>query len=166
MEVTMRAVILAALGTAVALSLTAPVRADESNKLTNFTFTKPVQLPGLRLEPGRYRFELADPVEGRRVIKVSTDDGQKQLGILLTIPNTLRDPAKDAVILFGESPASEPDAIKAWVYPGETIGYEFIYPHDEAGSLAKRYHTRVLSKKGEKLERVDETGDSIPDNAK
>jgi hypothetical protein len=137
-------------------------RADESNKLTNFTFSKAVQLPGLRLEPGRYRFELADPVESRKVIRVSSEDGKKQIGMLLTIPTTLRDPAKDAVVMFGETPAGEADAIKAWVYPGETTGYEFIYPHNEAVTLAKRYHTSVLSKSGEKIERVNEKGEVIP----
>jgi len=143
-----------------------PARADEANKLTNFTFSKPVQLPGLRLEPGRYRFELADPQETRRVIKVSSEDGKKQLGMLLSIPNQLRDPAKDAIVLFGETPASEPDAIKAWVYPGERTGYEFIYPHDQAVTLAKKYHTSVLSNSGDKIERVDESGNSSPSDSR
>lgn len=160
------ATIITTITTATALCLSLSVRADESSKLTTFTFSKEVQLPGLKLEPGRYRFELADPVESRRVIKVSNEDGSKQLGMLLTIPNTLRDPAKDAIVLFGEVPAGEPDAIKAWVYPGETIGYEFIYPHDQAAAIAKRYHTAVLSKSGNKIERVNETGEPVPEPAR
>jgi hypothetical protein len=135
-----------------------PARADESSKLTYFTFSKPVQLPGKTLPAGKYRFELADPQESRRVIKVSNEDGSKQLAMLQTVEYTLRDPAKDPVVLFGETPASEPLAIKTWVYPGETIGFEFIYPHDDAVKLAKRYHTKVLSKSGDKIERVDESG--------
>jgi len=135
-----------------------PAQADEASKLTNFTFSKAVQLPGVTLQPGKYRFELADPQESRRVIKVSNEDGSKQLAILQTIPVTLRRPAKDPIVLFGEVPASEPDAVKAWVYPGESTGYEFVYPHDEAIKLAKRYHARVLSKSGDKVERVDESG--------
>jgi len=160
----MRTRILIGMVALAALTLSAPARADESNKLTKFTFSKPIQLPGLTLPAGKYRFELADPVETRRVIKVMSEDGTKQLGMLLTIPNTLRDPAKDALVLFGESPASEPDAVKAWVYPGETIGYEFIYPHDQASTLAKRYHTSVLSKSGDKIERVNENGDAAPEH--
>jgi hypothetical protein len=144
----------------VAVMLSVRASADESNKLTYLTFTKPVQLPGLKLAPGRYRLELADPVDSRRVIKVANEDGTQQLGMLLTIQNELREPAKDPVVLFSETPAGEPDAIKAYVYPGERIGYEFIYPHDEAVTIAKRSHTSVLSKSGEKLERVDENGQS------
>jgi len=84
----------------------------ETNKLTTFTFSKAVQLPGRTLQPGRYRFELADPQDHRSAIKVSNEDCSKQLAMLQTIPITLRDPAKDAIILFGEAPASEPDAVK------------------------------------------------------
>jgi hypothetical protein len=141
----------------------APARADENNKLTYFTFSKPVQLPGKTLPAGKYRFELADPQESRRVIKVSDEDGTKQLAMLQTMQHTLRDPAKDPVLMFGETPASEPLAVKAFVYPGETIGFEFIYPHDEAVKIAKRYRTKVLTKSGDKVERVDETGGVVPD---
>ena len=66
--------------------------------------------------------------------------------------------APQRVVLFTETSAGEPDAVKAFVYPGESIGYEFIYPRDEAIQIAKRHHTSVLSKSGEKIERVDENG--------
>ena len=150
---------------AVLLGVCTPARADENTKLTYFTFSKPVQLPGKTLPAGKYRFELADPQESRRVIKVSNEDGSKQLAMLQTAQYTMRDPAKDAIVIFGESPASEPVAIKTWVYPGETIGFEFIYPHDQAVELARRYHTKVLSKSGDKLERVDEKGVSSPSDS-
>jgi hypothetical protein len=143
---------------AVLFSAAAPARADENTKLTYFTFSKPVQLPGKTLPAGKYRFELADPQESRRVIKVSSEDGSKQIAMLQTVQYTLRDPAKDPIVLFAETAASDPVAVKTWVYPGETIGFEFIYPHDEAVSLAKKYHAKVLSKSGDKIERVDESG--------
>lgn len=153
----MRTILLTTIAAA-ALSLSTLAGADETNKLTTFTFSQPVQLPGVTLPAGKYRFELADPQDTRRVIKVSNEDGSKQLAMLLTIPNTMRDAAKDPMVAFGEAPASEPVAVKAWVYPGERTGYEFIYPHDQAVKLAKRYHTKVLSKSGDKVERVDEAG--------
>jgi hypothetical protein len=141
-------------------------RADESNKLTILTFSHSVQLPGLTLPPGKYRFELADPVESRRVIKVANEDGTKQLGLLLTIQNTINRPAKDALVLFAETPAGAPDAVKAWVYPGETIGYEFIYPREQAMKIAGQSHTSVLSKSGDKVERINEKGEVVPDTSK
>jgi hypothetical protein len=161
----MRTILPMTVAAAVLLSVCTPARADESTKLTYFTFSKPVQLPGKTLPAGKYRFELADPQESRRVVKVSNEDGSKQLAMLQTVQYTMRDPAKDPIVIFGETPASDPVAIKTWVYPGETIGFEFIYPHDEAMALAKRYHTKVLSKSGDKLERVDEAGASSPSDS-
>src|SRR5262245_52897987 len=149
---------------AAVLFLAGPARADDSSKLTYLTFSKPVQLPGVTLPAGRYRFELADPVERRRVIKVANEDGSKQLGMLLTIPNTVSTPPKDPLVMFSEVPAGEPDAVKAWFYPGESIGYEFIYPHDQALSIAKRTHKSVLSKSGDKIERIDENGRTVEDD--
>ena len=51
---------------AATLCVSAPARADESDKLTYLTFNKPVQLPGVTLPAGRYRFQLADVEESRR----------------------------------------------------------------------------------------------------
>jgi hypothetical protein len=74
--------------------LSAPARADEANKLTYLTFSKSVQLPGVMLPAGKYRFELADPEESRRVIKAQSEDGKKQLAMLMSIPNQLSRPER------------------------------------------------------------------------
>lgn len=142
---------------ALAACVATPARADESDKLTILTFSKPVQLPGVDLPAGKYRFQLADTQESRRVIKVQSEDG-KQLAMLLTIPNQLRDAPKDPVVLFTESAQGQPDAIKSWNYPGERIGYEFIYPKAQAIVIAHRTHKSVLAEDGDKVYRVDENG--------
>ena len=36
-------------------------------------------------------------------------------------------------------------AIKAWYYPGSRYGHEFIYPDDQARTIAQRTKTLVLS---------------------
>ncbi len=150
-----------AIAAAATLCVTAPVRADETNKLTYLTFSKPVQLPGVTLPAGRYRFELADTEESRRVIKVQSEDGKKQLAMLLTIPNQLRDIPKDPVVMFRETAQGQPEAVRSWNYPGERIGYEFIYPKAEAIVLAHRTHQPVLAKDGDKVYHVDENGNEV-----
>ncbi len=153
----MRTLRMACCAAALALVVAVPARADESNKLTYLTFSAPVDLPGISLPAGRYRFEIADPVDARRVIKVSSDDGRKMYGMLLTIPNTMLEPAKDPVVIFQEVPAGAPHPIKAWFYPGESIGYEFVYPHDQALKIAKANHESVLtSDKNNRVGRVNE----------
>ena len=147
--------------TALAACVAAPARADESDKLTCLTFNKSVQLPGVTLPAGRYRFQLADTEESRRVIKVKSEDGKKQLAMLLTMPNQLRNIPKDPVVMFSETAQGEPDAVKSYNYPGERIGYEFIYPHAQALVIAHKTHQRVLAKDGDKIYRVDENGNKI-----
>jgi len=149
--------------TAAALCLSLPARADESNKLTYVTFSKAVQLPGVMLPAGRYRFELADVVESRRVIKVQSEDGRKQFAMLLTVPNQLRDAQKNPVVLFKETAEGQPDAVRSYNYPGERTGYELIYSRDEAMIIAHRTHTPVLSRHGDKIERIDEHGNKADD---
>jgi len=146
---------------AATLCVTVPSRADETNKLTYLTFNKPVQLPGVTLPAGRYRFELADTQESRRVIKVQSEDGKRQLAMLLSIPNQLRDAPKDPVVMFRETAQGQPDAIRSWNYPGERIGYEFIYPKSEALVIAHRTHQPVLAKEGDKVHHIDENGNEV-----
>ena len=148
--------------TALAAFVATPAaRADENDKLTYLTFSKPIQLPGVNLPAGRYRFQLADTQESRRVIKVQTEDGKKQLGMLLTMQNHLRDVPKDPVVLFRETAQGQPDAVKSFNYPGERIGYEFIYPKKQAMIIAHATHEPVLAKDGDKVYRIDENGNEV-----
>jgi hypothetical protein len=130
-----------------ALVIASFAHADEFTKLTLLTFSAPVELPGTTLPAGTYRFELADPTTGRRVIRVSDKDGTKNYGIFLSMSDQRLEPADKPVVMFGEAPAGAPQAVKAWFYPGESYGYEFVYPHDQALKIAKAAHTSVLAMK-------------------
>ena len=44
-----------------------------------------------------------------------------------------------------EAPANVPPPIKTWWYPGNSIGYEFIYPRHQALELAKVVNEPVLT---------------------
>jgi hypothetical protein len=48
------------------------------------------------------------------------------------------------VVTFRERPAGEPEAIRAWFYPGENYGEEFVYPKARAVQLAVEGNTPVL----------------------
>jgi len=123
--------------------------ADEWTKLTYFTFSAPVEMPGMVLPAGSYKFELADPDSTRRVVRISEKEGGKVQGIFLSIPDQKLEPSDKPIVMFREAPAGAPEAVKAWFYPGETTGYEFVYPHDQALKIAKATHTSVLTAKGE-----------------
>jgi hypothetical protein len=162
---------------AVAISLVAAAgaHADEWNKRTYLTFSGPVQVPGATLPAGTYLFQLADPDNARHVVMIASKDGSKIYGMFITIPNDRLDAPNDNVVLFGESPAGTPQAVQAWWYPGERMGEEFVYPHNQATAIAKANHKAVLatdsdvntrgsesdrmaSLRGSKVGRVDESG--------
>ena len=46
---------------------------------------------------------------------------------------------------FHERPAGEPEALKAWFYPGTEWGQQFVYERPRAIQLAKETNETVLS---------------------
>jgi hypothetical protein len=142
--------------------------ADEYTKQTFLTFSGPVQLPGITLAAGTYQFKLADPEFGRRVLQVWDKDGTKLLTTLLTIPDHRITPTSEPVVMFGERPTGQPQAIRSWFYPNESYGQEFVYPKTQAMKIAKDMHTSVLAYEGDakdeaafqsaKVGRIDENG--------
>jgi hypothetical protein len=46
---------------------------------------------------------------------------------------------------FKERASGQPEAIRAWFYPGNRWGQEFVYPKARAIELAKRTHLPVLA---------------------
>jgi hypothetical protein len=178
----LKGIVVTAVGTLlIATPFKALAQNPEARKLTYLTFTKPIQLPGFELPAGKYRFSLADPDTSRRVVEVTNEDGTKTYGFLLTIPDERLKPAKDPVVLFNETEAGTPAAVRAWFYPGETIGYEMVYPKNQAVKIAKATHGRVLATEsdtqsaggdrvraihGAKVGRVDENGNFSSDETR
>ena len=152
-----------------AVLIAAVANAQPADKRTFFTFSRPITLPGVTLPAGKYIFRLADDESSRKVIQVVSSDGTKPYAMLLTIPEERRDPAQDAEVAFLETASRTPSAVKAWWYPGERTGYEFIYPRSQARDLAKTTGASVLTTKADtkkpeetrtgELTRVDSSGD-------
>ena len=112
---------------------------------TYFTFSGPVTLPGVTLPAGKYLFRNPDTPTGRRVVQVLSDDGRRAYAQLLTIPVQRFDAPKEPEVRFMETAEGTAAAIKAWWYPGNTIGWEFIYPKEQALRLAKGAGAPVLT---------------------
>jgi hypothetical protein len=162
------------LGLGVTLCASA-VQAQTEDKRTYFTFSAPIALPGSTLPAGRYLFRIVDTTTSRKVIQVLSDDQKKPYAMMNTIPDQRRDPVKDATVAFYESARGTPAAVKSWWYPGESIGYQFIYPRAQAKQIAKATGQPVLTTKSEstksedtksaELTRVDANGRDVDVNA-
>jgi len=130
----------------------------EARRLTIMTFSQPVQLPGMTLPAGKYRFEMADINNAAHTVRVLNEDGTKVFGTFSTIPTTtptrdLRD--TDTLVMFAERPAGQPQAAKEWYYPQRSIGEEFVYPKAQALALAQANRTSVASEESGKVVRVE-----------
>jgi len=110
--------------------------ADEWNKKTVMTFSQPVEIPGQVLPAGTYTFVLLDSPADRHIVQIFNADGSQLITTVLAINNYRLRPTGDTVVKFAERSGDNPEALKAWFYPGDNFGQEFVYPKKRAIELA------------------------------
>ncbi len=133
----------------VACAFLAPeARADEWNKKTTVTFSGPVEVPGVGaqvLPAGTYLFTLMDSPSDRNIVQIFNQDGTHLYTTILAIPNYRLRATDKTVMTFRERAEGQPEAIRAWFYPGANWGQEFVYPKARAIELAKVTQAPVLA---------------------
>jgi hypothetical protein len=113
------------------------VRADEWDKKTYITFSDTVQVPGATLPAGKYVFKLVESNANRHVVQVFNERENHVFTTVIAIPNyRLKTPDK-TLVTFYEAPQGQPLPVRAWFYPGDNFGQEFVYPKSEAALIAK-----------------------------
>jgi hypothetical protein len=130
--------------------LSPAAKADEWNRKTVLTFSGPVEIPGVHLKgwgvlpAGTYVFKILDSQSDRHIVQIFNKDETQVFATILAIPNYRLKVTGKTVVTFRERPAGEPEALRAWFYPGENYGEEFVYPKARAMQLAKETNTPVL----------------------
>ena len=125
-------------------------RADALNKKTVVTFSGPVEIPGVHLSgfgvlpAGTYVFKILDSQSDRHIVQIFSKDEKTVYATILAIPNYRLKVTDKTVMTFTERPAGEPEALRAWFYPGRNSGEEFVYPKARAMELAKAGNMPVL----------------------
>jgi LPXTG-motif cell wall-anchored protein len=117
--------------------LASPARADQWNKESVLTFNQPVEIPGKVLPAGTYVFKLVDSYSWRHIVQVWNADKTRLLATILAVPNYQLEAKGETVINFHERPGDSPSALRAWFYPGDRFGQEFVYPKERAIQLAQ-----------------------------
>src|SRR6202050_521830 len=126
-------------------SMLPQTKADDWDQKTTFTFSGPVESPGQLLGSGTYVFKLVDSPSDRNIVQVFNKEQNHLYGTFLTIPDYRLKPSGKPIITFDERAAGSPEAVRAWFYPGENYGHEFVYPKAKAVQLAKANNTPVPS---------------------
>jgi len=122
--------------------------ADDWNKKTIVTFSGPVEVPGVgaqTLPAGTYVFKLLDSQSDRNIVQIFNKDETHVFTTILAIPNYRLRATDKTVITFRERPAGQPEALRAWFYPGQQWGQEFVYTKSRAVELAKETNEPVLA---------------------
>jgi hypothetical protein len=132
-------------------ALTPVAKADDYNRKTVITFSGPVEIPGVHLKgwgvlpAGTYVFKIVDSQSDRHIVQIFSADEKTVYATILAIPNYRLKVTDKTVMTFRERPAGEPEALRAWFYPGRNWGEEFVYPKSVAIEIAKSTNTTVLS---------------------
>jgi len=122
--------------------------ADDWNRKTVITFSGPVEVPGVgqhNLPAGTYVFKILDSQSDRHIVQIFNQDETQVLTTILAIPNYRLKTTDKTVITFRERPAGQPEALRAWFYPGRGWGEEFVYAKQRALELAKEANVPVLA---------------------
>lgn len=123
--------------------------ADQWDQATKVTFSEPIEIPGAVLPAGTYWFTLMADNPENNVVQVWGADRQHLIATILTIPDYRLQPTGKTVIRFEERPSNQPEALRAWFYPGDNYGHEFVYGESRAREIAKRTGQPVLSMRDE-----------------
>jgi len=111
-------------------------RADEWDKKTTITINEPIEVNHKVLVPGAYVFKLMESQSDRHIVQIFTADETKLLDTILAIPNYRLKPTGKSVFSFWETPAGQPPALRAWFYPGDNFGQEFLNSKPAATQVA------------------------------
>jgi hypothetical protein len=164
-----------------AVAFSAIVKADTLDKKTVITFSEPFEVPGVEaqvLPAGTYVFKVLESFGDLNVVQIFNADETHIFSTILAINNYRLKPTDKTVLSFRERGEGQPEAIKAWFYPGNNFGEEFVYPKKRATELAKLENEPVVanpvetnavptdeSLKNTHIETVQPTGESTALNS-
>jgi hypothetical protein len=120
----------------IAAAFSPTTRADVWNKKSILTISEPIQVSKIVLDPGTYVIKLADSSSDRHIVQIFNQDETHLITTVLAIPNYRLQPTGKTRFNFWETPAGQPAALRAWFYPGDNFGQEFVYPRSIASQIA------------------------------
>jgi hypothetical protein len=133
-------------------SFASVVSASEADKRTVITFTEPVIVAGVpvvTLEPGKYVLLIDESYSNRHIVRIFNERQDKLFTTVLAIPNYRLRPSDKTEIALWETPIGNPRALKAWFYPGDNFGQEFVYPKGLAANIARESGSTVVATSAE-----------------
>jgi hypothetical protein len=124
------------LGMLVVIALPNAKAADTANRLTEITFSVPVEIAGIVLAPGSYEFRYLDHINVPNVVLVFNSKNDL-VATLMANPVYRVNTTDHSEMTFEDRGPSAPKAIKDWYYPNDNYGVEFVYPRTSSARMAR-----------------------------
>lgn len=116
--------------------LTPQAKADTWDKKTVIKLEEPLIAGNVVLQPGTYVWKLLDSQSDRHVVQIFNKNENHIYTTILALPNYRLRPTGHTRFAFWETPDGVPKAVRAWFYPGDNFGQEFVYPKRLIAQLA------------------------------
>jgi len=120
-------------------------QADQWDKRTKITVNESIEVPGTVLPAGTYIFRLLDSPSDRHVVQVFNEREDHIFATVIAIPNLRLTPTGKTVLSFYEVPAGQPQPVRAWFYPGDDFGQEFVYPNERNVTVSQSADTTTTA---------------------
>jgi hypothetical protein len=91
------------------------------------TINQSIQVPGKVLPAGTYVFKLLNSNDPT-LVSIFNADETHLITTVKGISDSRIQVSDKPFLQFEERPSGQPEALKAWFYPGEDSGVEFVYP--------------------------------------
>jgi hypothetical protein len=122
-----RGIVFALCAALLGAALVPGARADQWDKKVIVTFSMAVAVPGHVLPAGTYVFKLVNGMAVEHVVQIWNEDETELLATTLTVPITRTYEPARSTFEFDDRAGKSPVAIKAWFYPADNTGEEFVY---------------------------------------
>jgi hypothetical protein len=134
--------------------------AQRFDRATKITINQPFDIPGVvGLPAGTYVIRLMDIPGTRTVVQILNADETKSYGIALGIPDYMLNTPEKTELSFYEAQPGAPLPLRAWFYPGNNYGVEFVYPKKKAAEIARISGEHVIAAPWEEWEYMHRPGE-------
>ncbi len=123
------------------MAMGVPAHADSWDKMTKITVNASIEVPGAVLPAGTYVLKLLNSPSNRHIVQVLNERQSHVYATVFAIPNERRDRSGNTVLTFYEVAAGQPQPVRAWFYPGDSFGQEFVYSKARLQELSKSVTT-------------------------
>ena len=118
------------------------------DKKTRITINQPMEIPGtpaIVLAPGTYVLKLLNSSSIRSIVQFFNADETRLYSTVIGIPDYRLQTPEKTEISFYETEPGRAHPIRAWFYPGDNYGVEFVYSKARALEVAKATSQHVMS---------------------